>query len=78
MPAANDSPCSSRALVAVESNVIDLQHYRRAPRPANFLAHLIATARQVPQAREKRRADASEVIAAYQATIAKLKKLNSQ
>jgi len=45
---------------------------------ASFVAQLIATARQHPQTRERRRAEPADVIAAYQATIAKLHKLNSQ
>jgi hypothetical protein len=47
-------------------------------RVASFLTHLIATAEKVPQAREKRRADPTEVIAAYQSTIARLRQLNNQ
>ena len=75
--AGNDSPSSSRALVALAS-APDVAHPRRAtPRPAAFLAHLIATARQLPQARERRRAEIGEVIAAYQATIDKLRKLDA-
>ena len=50
----------------------------RTPRATAFLAHLLAAARQVPQARERRRADASEVIAAYRASIARIKELNAQ
>ena len=43
---------------------------------ATFLTHLIATARQIPQTCERRRADPDEVIAAYRATIERLQKLN--
>ncbi len=42
------------------------------PRRAAFLAHLIATARQMPQTREKRRAEAGEAIAAYAEMQARL------
>lgn len=34
---------------------------------ANFLAHLIATAQQVPQARERRRAEPGDVVRQYDA-----------
>jgi hypothetical protein len=37
-------------------------------REAQFLAHLIATKDQLPQTRERRRADPAEAIAAYSAT----------
>ena len=75
MPAANDSPSSHRALVAIAPE--RQAHPRRTiQRSATFLAHLIATARQLPQARARRRAEPAEVIAAYRATIEKLHKLN--
>ena len=35
---------------------------------AGFLAHLIATERQLPQTRERRRAEPADAIAAYAAT----------
>ncbi len=37
-------------------------------RQAAFLAHLIATKEQLPQTRERRRANPDEAIAAYRAT----------
>lgn len=40
------------------------------PRQATFLAHLIATKEQVPQTRERRRADPAEAIAAYRMVAA--------
>jgi hypothetical protein len=46
--------------------------HRPIRRTAPFLTQLIATARQLPQARARRRAEPAEVIAAYQATITKL------
>ena len=52
-------------------------HRSPVRRVATFLTHLIATHEQVPQARENRRADPAEVIAAYQATIERLRKLNN-
>ncbi len=39
-------------------------------RQAAFLAHLIATKEQLPQTRERRRAEPGEAIAAYRATAA--------
>jgi hypothetical protein len=38
---------------------------------------MIASARRLPQARERRRADASEVIAAYQDTVQRIRNLNT-
>ena len=78
MSEANDSPSSSRELVALASAPAAAAVQGAVRRPAAFLAHLIATARQVPQTRERRRAEASEVIAAYEAAIAKIKELNAQ
>jgi hypothetical protein len=37
---------------------------------AGFLAHLIATAEQLPQTRERRRAEPAEAIAAYRTASA--------
>jgi hypothetical protein len=39
---------------------------------------LIANASRVPQTREKRRAEPTEVIAAYRATVERLQKLNEK
>jgi hypothetical protein len=51
----------------------------RCIRPASaFVAHLIAAARQVPQARQRRRAEPAEVIAAYRAADARLRSRNDQ
>jgi len=58
----------SRALVAIDAAA------ERAPaasfRQATFLAQLIATKEQLPQTRERRRAEPGEAIAAYRATEA--------
>ena len=78
MTAATNLPSSSRALVALAPAADDARQHRSIPRVATFLTHLIATARQLPQTRERRRAEPSVVIAAYQATIARLQKLNDQ
>jgi hypothetical protein len=77
MPSGNDSPSSSKALVRLVS-VQDEPHVAAATtRPAAFLAHLIATRQQLPQTRARRRAEPSDVIAAYQAVMAKIQKLNN-
>ena len=81
MTAATNSPSSSRALVTLAPNAHDAHDahpHRSIPRAATFLTHLIATARQLPQTRERRRAEPSVVIAAYQATIARSQKFNDQ
>jgi hypothetical protein len=80
MPEASDLPSSSRALVPLIplAPQHDVPHHSQVRRIASFLTHLIATSEKVPQAREKRRADPAEVIAAYQATISRLRQLNNQ
>jgi len=76
MTAVTNLPSSSRALVTLAPKAHDARPHRSIPRAATFLTHLIATARQLPQTRERRRAEPSEVIAAYQATIARSQKFN--
>lgn len=71
LAAVTDSPSESRALVPLVSKPAGEAAHRATPRPAVFLAHLIATARQVPQTRERRRAEPGEAIAAYAATLAR-------
>ena len=78
MPEANDSPSSQRALVVIAPAPHDAHPHRPIQRTAAFLTHLIATARHLPQARVRRRAEPAEVIAAYRATIDKLHKLNER
>jgi hypothetical protein len=80
MPEASDLPSSSRALVPLIplAPQRDAPHHSPVRRVASFLTHLIATSERVPQACEKRRADPSEVIAAYQSTISRLRQLNNQ
>jgi hypothetical protein len=79
MPEATDLPSSSRALVPLIRLAPHSEDKHRSParRIATFLTHLIATEARVPQAREKRRADPAEVIAAYKATIDRLRQLNN-
>jgi hypothetical protein len=78
MPEANDSPSSSRALVrlVVDNTDAASRHHVQTPTPSAFVAQLIASARRLPQVREKRRADPAEAIAAYQATIQRIRNLN--
>ena len=79
MPEATDLPSSSRALVPLIKLAAHSDEEHRSPvrRIATFLTHLIATEERVPQAREKCRADPAEVIAAYKATIDRLRQLNN-
>jgi hypothetical protein len=75
MPSGSDSPSSGRALVRVTSDEHE-QHARPVRGAASFVAQLIANVRNLPQAREKRRADPAEVIAAYRETIERIRELN--
>jgi hypothetical protein len=68
-----DSPSESRALVALEPELIAPQPHHRLRCDAAFLAHLIATAERVPQLREKCRAEPHEAAAAYHDVIARLR-----
>jgi hypothetical protein len=80
MPEASDLPSSSRALVPLIrlKPQSDGLHHSPVQRIASFLTHLIATSEKMPQTREKRRADPADVIAAYQATVSRLRQLNNQ
>jgi|AAFX01.1.fsa_nt_gi hypothetical protein len=78
MPANADSPSSSRALVEIGQPARAPRRRHPIERTPNFLTHLLATRLQLPQARARRRADPDEVIAAYQATIARLRALKDQ
>lgn len=61
----NEPPAgASRALVALTPLATSRQPFE-SHRQAAFLAHLIATKDQLPQTRERRRAEPSEAIAAY-------------
>jgi len=66
----HDKPApESRALIVVapvEAAHEPVANFREAP----FLAQLIATRDQLPQTRERRRAEPNEAIAAYRATEA--------
>jgi hypothetical protein len=73
MTAGHDLPSLSRALVPVSTCASEPHPHRTIQRPAPFLAHLIAGSERLPQARERRKADASEVIAAYRDTMARIR-----
>jgi hypothetical protein len=69
-----DSPLSGaesgRALIPVEAALPTREGPTAGQRPyASFLAHLIATADQLPQTRERRRAEPEDAIAAYRSTV---------
>ena len=78
MLAGTDLPFSSRALVLVGSAAPEMHLHRPIQRVASFVTQLIANASGVPQTREKRRADPTEVIAAYRATVERLQRLNEK
>jgi hypothetical protein len=69
MPEANDSPCESRALVVLEPEIVAPPPRRASRCDAAFLAHLIATVEQVPQLRERCRANPHDAAAVYQAAV---------
>ena len=78
MPATTNLPSSSRALVLVGAAAPERHPHRPVQRVASFVTQLIANASRVPQTREKRRAEPTEVIAAYRATVERLQKLNEK
>jgi hypothetical protein len=66
-PAAEAAPSEGRALVAVSPPQPAAEGERKPMRrnSASFLAQLIANERQLPQTRERRRAEPNEALAAY-------------
>jgi hypothetical protein len=76
MPSGTDSPSSSRALVRLVADAQESRPHRPVPGAASFVAQLIANVRNLPQARQRRRADPAEVIAAYRETVARIHALN--
>jgi hypothetical protein len=60
-PAELDSGSHALVVLAPTATPIPSANYRRAA----FLAHLIAVKEQLPQTRERRRAEPAEAIAAY-------------
>jgi hypothetical protein len=73
-----DLPSSSRALITTATQAPDAHPHRPVRRVASFLTQLLANASRLPQAREKRRADPAEVIAAYRATVERFQKLKEK
>ena len=71
MLAGQNLPSESRALVPVAAAPHSATCHPPTRRVAAFLAHLIATARQEPQTRQRRCAEPAEAIAAYRDAIAK-------
>ena len=67
--AAASSAMASRALIPLQPMTRSDLAARDRPQ-AGFLAHLIATDRQLPQTRERRRAEPGDAIAAYAAVDA--------
>jgi len=65
----NERPSESRALIAVQP-IARGDTPLRTRAHAAYLAHLIATKDKLPQTRERRRAEPSEVMAAYAAASA--------
>jgi hypothetical protein len=72
MSAGHHLPSSGRALVPTASPPQSTPAHPPTRRVAAFVAHLIATARHVPQTCERRRAEPAEVIAAYRAALDKV------
>jgi hypothetical protein len=64
----------SRALVVVTPQRSEPVQPPPPRRPANFLAHLIATKTQMPQTRLRRRAEPAEALAAYRAVASSLRR----
>jgi hypothetical protein len=76
MPSEIDSPSSGRALVRLVPDAHEAHPHRAVRGASSFVAQLIANVRGMPQTRERRRADPSEVIAAYRQTIERIRELN--
>ena len=72
--AGQNLPSESRALVLVDQPPAAAPCHPQTRCVAAFLAHLIATARRLPQTRERRCAEPAEAIAAYRATISKVRR----
>jgi hypothetical protein len=71
-------PSSSRELVRLAAQPHDDRAHRPIRHVSTFLAQLIATARNFPQASAKRRAGPAEAVAAYLATVERLQTLNGK
>jgi hypothetical protein len=71
-------PSSGRELVPLTAQAHNERPHPQVRRVSNFLAQLIATARKLPQANAKRRADPAEAVAAYRATVERLHTLKGK
>jgi hypothetical protein len=71
MSAGQNLPSEGRALVPVAPQPSAAAPHATTGHASAFLAHLIATANRLPQARERRCAEPAEVIAAYRDAIAR-------
>ena len=76
MSSGTDSPSSGRALVKLVPETQESHLHPAARGTASFVTQLIANVRGLPQARERRRADPADVIAAYRETIERIRELN--
>jgi hypothetical protein len=78
MRTANDNPSTGRALVSIAPEHNEPHSHRPIHRVASFVTQLIANHSRLPQARDKRRANPAEVIAAYRATVERIQRLNEK
>lgn len=78
MPLENDSPSTSRALVPLVAGPETTHPHRPVQRASSFVAQLIASTSRLPQARQRRRAEPTEVIAAYRETVDRIQRLNEK
>jgi hypothetical protein len=76
MSSGADSPSSGRALVKLVPDTQEPRPLHTVRGTASFVTQLIANVRGLPQARERRRADPADVIAAYRETIERIRELN--
>jgi hypothetical protein len=74
----NDSPSTSRALVPLVAEPETAHRHRPVQRTSSFVAQLIASTSRAPQARQRRRAEAAEVIAAYRETVDRIQRLSTK
>jgi hypothetical protein len=70
-PAEHDANSRALTVIAPAAAQKPSVNYRQSRLLAPFLAQLIATKDQLPQTRERRRAEPAEAIAAYRATAAR-------
>jgi hypothetical protein len=74
----NDTLVPGRALVPLAIEPQQQHPHRPAQRGASFVAQLIASTSRLPQARQRRRAEPAEVIAAYRETVERIQRLNEK